>query len=366
MPIIISDLRFLSYQVIRSIQFVRCAQCYQASDQREMPMKQKMFESGKTARLVILGVFFCLVAVFYSASACAIWPFEEKETEVRDDYLVKLFAPDIPHESVKVVEDSKGNRFIVVRFKEKIKDIQNTYNYNGVLLKRGVNVYGTYHHGAFSWQSHVTDYAITITRKVEGEPDTVEVSESMVTDPETGQPIVAASISGKEVRFAIESSFGNKWRKIRILPENDMQVRGTDLTSPDFPRYPGAVRAAFMEYFFEDAYKHRKKIPKYVKEYGYWTIYVVKAPIKDVAMFYYKELKKEYPETAYGSLYWEEQIANPSKAHYAVKVFGVKTVGLYVIVEGYTKKPPYRSTNIRLKQSNDPNLSDYTQIMFLP
>lgn len=182
-------------------------------------------------RKVIFSFFGCLaVLMFLVFSAFAFsWPWSE--TEIKDEYLEKLFTPDVPYESVKVVEDSKGRRFIVVKTKEQITVDQ----YDDMLLSRGVNVYGTYHYGVLSWQKTLTDYAITITRKVEGEPDTIEISVSMVKNPATGEPIVAASHRGKEFKFAIEKDFGKKWEKIKLIPDKEPKV-----PAPKVGRYPGA------------------------------------------------------------------------------------------------------------------------------
>lgn len=159
----------------------------------------------------------------------------EKEKEVRDEYLTKLFTPEFPYETIKAVEDSKGRRFIVIRTKEKISG-KALSEYDDLLLSRGVNIYGAFHYGMFSWQQRtVTDYAITITRKVEGEADTVEISESVVKDPKKQEPIVAASAKGKEIRIAIEQDFGKKWRKIKIIPDKE-----PDVPEPKIGRYPGS------------------------------------------------------------------------------------------------------------------------------
>jgi len=78
----------------------------------ELTMKKRK----KIMELIILiGFMFLLLPSFGFGIS---W--FEKEKEVKDEYLIKLFAPDFPHESIKVVENSKGRRFIVVKANEKI------------------------------------------------------------------------------------------------------------------------------------------------------------------------------------------------------------------------------------------------------
>jgi hypothetical protein len=68
----------------------------------------------------------------------------------------------------------------------------------------------------------------------------VEISESLVLDPEKKDPIAAVAISGKEIRIAIETALGRRWKKVEIIPEKEL-----DYPEPQIGRYPGAkLRAA--------------------------------------------------------------------------------------------------------------------------
>ena len=96
----------------------------------------------------------------------------------------------------RLMEDSKGRRFIVIRARDNLEG-KTLREYDDLLLSRGVSIYGTFHYGMFSWQKTTTNYAITLTRKVNGEPNAIEISESVVRNPEKNEPIVAASAKGK-------------------------------------------------------------------------------------------------------------------------------------------------------------------------
>ncbi len=188
---------------------------------------------GFMKKILIFSISTSFVFLILSTLAFGISWFE-KEKEVTDEYLTKLFAPGFPYESIKVMEDSKGRRFIVIRALDKIEK-KTLREYDDLLLSRGVNIYGTFHYGIFSWQKTVTDYAITITRKVNREPNAVEISESVVKNLEKNEPIVAASAKGKEIRIAIEKDFGKSWKKIVIIPEKEPELK-----EPTMWRYPGS------------------------------------------------------------------------------------------------------------------------------
>lgn len=254
---------------------------------------------------LILSFSFGFIFLLLTSSCGAGW--FSKEKEVKDEYLEKLFTPNFHYESVKLVEDSKGRRFIVVKTKEKVDKLLGKYA--NLLLSRGVNIHGDYHYGYFSWQKTVAEFAITITRKVEGEQDTIEVSESRVTNPETGKPVVAVSGKGKEIRIAIEKDFGKKWKKIKIMPDKE-----PDVPEPKIGRYPGAKLI---------------KIVKWPSSDKSW-IYVAKASIKEVAYYFKDHLEKKLGEKASGSTYWEKEVKNSSRYRYPIEIFGIKTVGLYI------------------------------------
>lgn len=126
------------------------------------------------------------------------------------------------------------------------------------------------------------------------------------------------------------------------------------------PRYPGSKRAVFKEFFYKSIYNTNKE----EEVFGYRTAYVVKASLKEVAKYYCTELKKRYKEEECS--YWDKHLENPSYYRYPIGVFGIKTLGVYVILSGYGSNPDVIGDNIkiRLEQSNDPNLSGYIHITY--
>jgi hypothetical protein len=295
-------------------------------------------------KILILSVLACFVFLILSTISFAISWFE-KEKEVPDEYLTKLFAPGFPYESIKVMEDSKGRRFIVTRAKDKIGG-KTLREYEDLLLSRGVSIYGTFHYGMFSWDKTVTDYAITITRKVEGEPDSVEISESVVRDPKIQEPVVAASGKGKSIRIAIENDFGQKWKKIRIIPEKEPEA-----PEPKIGRYPGAKLR----------YAHKWPTDQ---GGGREFIYVSKDSLKNIYDFYEIRAKKSFVKV-YETILAREIVGNPEAySHNPIKIFEIRTIGRVFSIAGYNHVPreKWNSIEIKWQQGLDPNLSNFIQI----
>jgi len=286
----------------------------------------------------------CFLFFGLTQLACSISWFE-KEKEVKNEYLVKLFTPGFPFEIIKVVEDSKGRRFIVIKAKEKISG-KALSEYDDHLLSRGVSIYGTFHYGMFSWDKTVTDYAITITRKVEGEPDTVEISESVVKDPKKQEPVVAASAKGKEIRIAIEKDFGKSWKKIKIIPDKE-----PDTPEPKIGRYPGSKLR----------YAHNWP----ANQGGGWIfIYVSKDSLKKSYDYYEGKVMQSFKKV-YETRLAKEIVGNPKAySHNPIRVFEIRTIGRIFSIAGYNHAPgeKWNSLEIKWQQSLDPNLSNFIQI----
>lgn len=296
---------------------------------------------GKNIWLLAAALLSCLLALIIVGASCGTSLFSG-EKEVRDAYLEGLFAPDFPYESVKVVEDNQGRRTIVITAREKLTP-ETSERYNLLLLSRGVSIYGAFHYGVFSWQKTATDFAITITRPVAGEPDTVEVSESVLRITKNSDPIVAVSINGKVMRIAVERDFGHKWKKVRIIPDKE-----PDVHAPKIGMYPGAKIMTAKVYSDGD------------------VVYriAVKSPLKDVAWFYHNKLTSLYISVA--SSVPRSEYDNPSKL-WADEVFGIKSIGKYSYIRGDNPKNGAKvasDINMMLYQSWDVNLKPYVMIYF--
>lgn len=295
-------------------------------------------------KIITFSFLFGLIFLSFSTLACGISWFE-KEKEVKDEYLKKLFTPNIPYESVKVMEDNIGRKFIVIKTKEKISN-KMLNEYNDILLSRGVNIYGTFHYGVFSWQKTVTDFAITITRKIEGEPDTIEASVSVVKDPIKKEPVVAASAKGKEIRIAVEKDFGKKWKRIKIIPDKE-----PDVPEPKIGRYPGSKL------------RYTHKWPASKGRRTMW-IYVSKDSFKEITYYYERQVIQAYQKvtTPLALRRTTEKFENPNAYAHPLEIFEIKTVGQKIDFFGHMPFRGEGTVDITLRRSIDPNLRGYIEI----
>jgi hypothetical protein len=192
----------------------------------------------------------------------------------------------------------------------------------------------------------VTNYAITITRKVAGEPNAVEISESVVKNPENSEPIVAASAKGKEIRIAIEKDFGKSWKKIVIAPEKELELK-----EPTMWRYPGS-RLIFIQDWTA------------IKGKGRTLTFVSKDPLKGIYEYYLEKVRQLFIKASEDP-FAEEIFSNPRVfSHNPIKIFGIRTIGRDFRIRGYDQIPPGKMGSIRIyiSQSLDSNLSGFIQI----
>jgi hypothetical protein len=290
---------------------------------------------GKRKQTTYLLVAITVAAVLILSIAFLSLFVEKEEQVVSDLYLEELFSPDIHHDHVKVVRDDQGRKVVVVRMKEKISE--DTFeHYNRLLQSRGVNIYGQFHYGFLPWQKSVTDYSITITRKAEDEPDTVEISKSEIMDPETGKPIVTAKRKRREFRYIVQDDFGKRWERIRILPEREQE--GED---PPFGRYPGAKMISF----------HRDS------QGGILVDYAIKDTFENV-VYYHKNIMEQHVKDGHvETISWEEELRDPLKYKIAFEIFGIRTRGVQIRMSGDW-------ASVWLRRSNDPMLADYVWITY--
>ena len=334
----------------------------------------KVFPGWAEKGLVLL--LACLMFVIPIASSAnasflgLLGPQKEKtkEVEIKDDYLVGLFTPDMPYETVKVLQDNDGTKLIEVNFKSKVTE-QMVNQYNNLLLSRSVIVYATYHYGLFSWQTSAGPSAISITRKAKGKPDTIEVSESELKKP-FGDPryknfvdINPVRIFGKTIEFKVVMDFGKSWKKVKLIPEKATKLKMVDETGN-----PKLIQAEDMKVPRPPIKYPGSKLVKFT-QWGSITefyIYVVKGmPYKTVVNYFHEEMRKIDAEMS-PSLNWDKFIEQPSMYRYPLDVLGLKTVGVYVIFDMSSGGWPVSGTHatIRFEQSNDPNLFGYTIISY--
>jgi hypothetical protein len=181
---------------------------------------------------------------------------------------------------------------------------------------------------------------------VDGEPDTVEISESVVKDPKKNEPIVAASAKGKEIKIAIEKDFGKKWKRIRIIPDKEPEA-----PEPKIGKYPGSK----LRYAYEWPANQGG---------GKLLVYVSRDLLKEVYSYYENKIRKLF-EKPYTDPFANEMFEDlKAYSHNPIQIFGIKTIGRVFRISGYNQTPGEKWDFVEIKglQSLDSNLAGSIQI----
>jgi len=178
-----------------------------------------------------LGLSFLVFLPHGKSHAALFGGYVPEGKEIKDPYLEKLFAPEFPYESIKVIETKEGKRYVVVKAKEKVTEkIRLNYEKN-TLRNKGVVV--------FREGSPRTDTLIIsemrLYRVVSEMPYVVEYSE--VKGDKLGREIEnVVKNEGKYLIVLINKSFGNVFKRVEIYPEKE-----TECPEPPFVgKYPNS------------------------------------------------------------------------------------------------------------------------------
>ncbi len=154
---------------------------------------------------------------------------EGKET--KDPYLEKLFAPDFPYESIKIIETKEGKRYVVVKAKEKVTDKTRLNYEKHTLRNRGIVV--------FREGSPRTDNLIIsemrLYRVVSEMPYVVEYCEVKAGRLKHEAENVVRN-DGKHLIVLIDKNFGKVFTRVEIYPDKE-----TKCPDPPFVgKYPNS------------------------------------------------------------------------------------------------------------------------------
>lgn len=280
------------------------------------------------------------IAIFMTAPALATVSIETQsyltveapDASPAERTLAPLFAPSFQYRDIKVT--SEGDRRLVTITSDRGITSRNVRKLNEGLLSRGISIYGAAFFGDFTWDRTVVDAAITMTRKVEGEPDTIEISDGTVREPTSNKPLVPVTAAVYELHIPVSSEFATSWKKLRIIPSTDILA-----PEPRTGRFPGSR-----------VFQVRENEPLRRN-----VVYVVKGELRDVEQYFDQKLKEIHRTVI---------VAGDSEGTPApVEVFGIKTSAMVIVLSGYTyTNKKLVSTEVTLRRAGDPNLSDYIEI----
>ncbi|RNC72740.1 MAG: hypothetical protein ED859_01905 [Desulfuromonadales bacterium] len=247
--------------------------------------------------------------------------------------LVQLFSPTIRNREVRVNAGKEGAKVLTI-VTDSILTGRTVRKFNESLLAKGVSIYGAAYYGNFSWERTINDAAITATRTVTGEMDTIEISEGIVRDPKTNLPLMPLTVSIHELSIPLRDDFGKTWKKMRIIPDAE-----TAAPEPKTGRYPGS----------------RVRLVRQNDEEKRHVVYAVKGNLRQVEEFFDAKLKEAHRTVIVAG----DSEGAPSPA----EVFGIRTSAQVVVLSGYTysdKKLAY--TEVTLRRASDPNLAPYVEV----
>jgi hypothetical protein len=190
--------------------------------------------------------------------------------EVKDPYIEKLFAPEFPYESIKVIETKEEKRYVVVKAKEKVTEkIRLNYEKN-TLRNRGIVVFR-------SGNPRTNDLLISemrLYRVVSKIPYIVEYSEVKGDVLERDRKVESVVRNqGKYLIVLINKNFGKVFKKVELYPEKEVEC-----SDPPFVgKYPSA-----------------KSISCIGGNKGISFLYVTKDKAEDIYSYYRDRLKAHY------------------------------------------------------------------------
>ncbi|WP_298439208.1 hypothetical protein [Geobacter sp.] len=252
-----------------------------------------------------------------------------------DAHLTELFTPPFGYREIKVTPGGSARKLVTIT-SDRILNGRTVRKFNENLLSKGISVFGAAYYGDFSWGRTVVDAAITATRKVAGEADTIEVSEGIARDPQSGEPLMPLTVSVDEISIPLREDFGTSWRKVRLIPDREPAV-----TDPKTGRYPGSRVRLVRE---DDP--DRKDL-----------FYAVKGNLVDVER-YFEERLKDLHRTV---IVTGSETDEPAPT----EIFGIKTPAQVIVLSGYTFQAATRklsSTEVTLKRASDANLAPYVEV----
>lgn len=257
---------------------------------------------------------------------------EAPEASPAERTLAPLFSPSFQYRDITVT--TEGDRRLVTITSDRGITSRNVRKLNESLISRGISIYGAAYYGDFAWDRTVLDAAITITRKVEGEPDTIEISDGTIRDIKTSKPLVPLTVAVYELHIPVSSDFATSWKRQRIIPAVDIPA-----PEPRTGRFPDSR-----------VFQIRENEPLRRN-----VVYAVKGDLREVEQFFDRRLKEIHRTVIVAGDV--EGVPTPAE------VFGIKTSAQIIVLSGYSYvNKRLVSTEVTLRRAGDPNLSDYIEI----
>jgi len=162
-----------------------------------------------------------------------------KGDEVKDPYLVKLFAPEFPFESIRIIVVKGDEKYVIIKGKENITDeVQNRYE-KETLRKRKITIIRHY---------RVKDKTLafcemTLYRVASETPYVVEFSNVKGKQWPGNKADDVLRHVGQYLIISVGDNFASKFKKVVVYPEKESPC----LDPPLIGKYPGSKSIACYE-----------------------------------------------------------------------------------------------------------------------
>ena len=220
---------------------------------------------------IILSFLVVLLLLFHENAYAGLFGSSvPKGQEIKDPYLEKLFVPEFPYESLKIIEIKEGKRYVVIEAKEKVREDKRLDYEKNTLRKRGIVVYRS--------GSPRTDRLLIsemrLYRVVSEVPYVVEYSQVKGKRLEKKDEVESVvRDEGKYLIVLISKEFGKVFTRVEIYPEKETKC-------PD-PPYVGK-------------YPNSKSISCTEKNKWISFVYVTKDRGQEIYTYYKDRLKAHY------------------------------------------------------------------------
>jgi hypothetical protein len=222
-----------------------------------------------------------------------------KGKEAKNPFLEKLFAPEFPFESIKVVIPKEDEKYVIIKAKENMTDeIQNRYE-KETLRKRRITVTRYY-----SMKDKTLAFCEMVLYRVVSEiPYVVEFSNVKGKQWPENKADDVVRHTGKYLIISVGDNFGSAFKKVVVYPEKENPC----LDPPIVGKYPGS-----------------KSIACYEDDKIITFVLAAKAKAQDVYNYYSDKIKKHYKEAGLNFPESKWKIQDMRSPQFGVKMMTIR------------------------------------------
>jgi hypothetical protein len=184
--------------------------------------------------IIILSSIILFILVSFNIQGDLLWGAVPTGKEIKDPYLEKLYAPEFPYESVRIIETNEGKRYVVIKATEKVNEKRRLDYEKTTLRNRGIVIFRS----GSPRTNRLLISEMRLYRVVSEVPYVVEYSE--VKGGKLEQKGEAESVvrnEGKYLIVLINKDFGKVFKRVEIYPEKE-----TKCPEPPFVgKYPNSI-----------------------------------------------------------------------------------------------------------------------------